>query len=110
MQVLWEIATRRCPYAGMQPIQAAMAVLHERKRPDHSLVPGAHAPQQLDVLRKLVPWLAVWLAAVDAERAAGARSELPGGDRRGHVGVLADRAHAPPHRNPGARPAASGKG
>lgn len=37
--VLWEIATRRCPYEGMQPIQAAMKVLHESKRPDHALVP-----------------------------------------------------------------------
>jgi serine/threonine protein kinase len=38
--VLWEIATRRCPYEGMQPIQVAMAVLHENQRPNHSLVPA----------------------------------------------------------------------
>jgi hypothetical protein len=31
--VLWELATRRLPYEGSQPIQAAMAVLHQNRRP-----------------------------------------------------------------------------
>ena len=84
MQVLWEIATRRCPYAGMQPIQAAMAVLHERKRPDHSLVPGAHTPppppQHPDVLRKLFlfPWFAVVRLVVVAERGRRAQRAARG--------------------------------
>ena len=36
--VLWEIASRQVPFAGAQPIQAAMAVLHRQRRPDHTAV------------------------------------------------------------------------
>ena len=31
--ILWEMLTKECPYDGMTPIQCALSVLNENKRP-----------------------------------------------------------------------------
>eukprot|EP00743_Colponemidia_sp_Colp-15_P008072 GILK01008747.1.p1 GENE.GILK01008747.1~~GILK01008747.1.p1 ORF type:complete len:1674 (+),score=303.81 GILK01008747.1:56-5077(+) len=38
--VLWEIASRRVPYEGMDPVQIGVAVINEQLRPDISCIPA----------------------------------------------------------------------
>eukprot|EP00742_Colponemidia_sp_Colp-10_P007229 GILJ01007769.1.p1 GENE.GILJ01007769.1~~GILJ01007769.1.p1 ORF type:complete len:1687 (-),score=295.75 GILJ01007769.1:212-5272(-) len=38
--VLWEIASRRVPYEGMDPVQIGVAVINEQLRPDISYIPA----------------------------------------------------------------------
>ena len=45
---MWEILTKECPYDGMTPIQCALSVLNENKRPE---IPD-WCPQSLRVLIK----------------------------------------------------------
>ena len=33
---MWEMLTKECPYDGMTPIQCALSVLNENKRPEIS--------------------------------------------------------------------------
>lgn len=49
--VVWEIASRRVPFEGAQPIQAAMAVLHHQRRPDHTAVRSHLSPHSSHPLR-----------------------------------------------------------
>jgi len=44
--ILWEMLTKECPYEGMTPIQCALSVLNENKRPE---IPG-WCPQPFRVL------------------------------------------------------------
>ena len=46
--ILWEMLTKECPYEGMTPIQCALSVLNENKRPE---IPG-WCPQPFCVLIK----------------------------------------------------------
>ena len=68
--ILWEMLTKECPYDGMTPIQCALSVLNENKRPP---IPN-WAPQPVRALIKncverdpqLRPTFAQILAALDA--------------------------------------------
>jgi len=46
--ILWEMLTKECPYEGMTPIQCALSVLNENKRPE---IPG-WCPQRFCALIK----------------------------------------------------------